>query len=85
MFKQIILFLKRGREKITSVQYMTTFEGTIKPTREEQEQGDLNHITSLSVLPLKRATWVARYISKACLVRSTILRNLKNAKKPKIS
>ncbi|RCH79879.1 hypothetical protein CU097_000146, partial [Rhizopus azygosporus] len=42
---------------------------TVKPTREEQEQGDLNHATRLSVLPLKCASWVAR--------------NLKNAKKSK--
>ncbi|KAL4214951.1 hypothetical protein AB4K20DRAFT_1864314 [Rhizopus microsporus] len=56
---------------------------TVKPTREEQEQGDLNHATRLSVLPLKCASWVARYIPKACLVSSTNLRNLKNAKKSK--
>ena len=65
MFKQIILFFLKKRGNITSVQYMTTFEGTVKPTREEQEQGDLNHATRLSVLPLKCASWVARYIPKA--------------------
>ncbi|RCH97604.1 hypothetical protein CU097_008769 [Rhizopus azygosporus] len=48
---------------------MTAFEDTVKPTREEQEQGDLNDITSLSVLLLKCTSWVTR--------------NLKNAKKPK--
>lgn len=60
--------LEKKEERLLKFSAWQLLKVTVKSTREEPKQDDLNHASRLSVLLLKSASCFIRYIPKPCLV-----------------